>query len=402
MGNAILTPTSLLAKLRIRFGATDTGSTDRVTLLTDALKLSAGYVWRYARWGFRHRVLTLTTTAAQNFTTLPSDYERDAQAGDWLTDGNDNRPVYVSPAQFAVESARLDSTSGVPEIWTLGNETIAGVVTPVARWAPTPDAEYNFEGFQYFAAMPDIAPVGGSGITLTGEVAAFTVVDDGGSQALLSASGSEAGYTNNYQLFPDAPADADALYIGAASAFSKIVADMSATVQVYDAADVLAWTYWNGAWVALTIASDGTGATGQDGDYFGEQDGTMSFVPPADWAAATVNGQEAYWIRAVIQAGKAAHMTTSGIAVNRALKTLMPSIALDILWDRAATRMAADDLAKPEGIAVPSWAVLIELLEDARSKYGYRSIHGSPHDYYRDSDDLPVLPGGGLGHDLVL
>jgi len=243
--NVILTPASLLAKLKIKFGGTDAGSTDRVTLLTDVLKLAGAYVWYYAPWQFRHRILTLTTEADVAYTVLPTDYERDARAGDWLVDVSDNRPVYVSSAQFAVESARLSSTSGVPEIWTLGNEVIAGVTTPVVRWAPTPSAIYNFEGFQYFCAMPAI---------------------------------------------------------------------------------------------------DSTSAV-----------------------------------------------------------TFMPSIGFDILWDKVATRMAADDLVTPEGVAVPPWAVILELLEDARAKYGYRGLSGPPHDYYRDSDDLSVIPGGyGWDHDLAL
>ena len=135
--------------------------------------------------------------------------------------------------------------------------------------------------------------------------------DDGDSFADLATISGEGGYTANYQLFPDTEVAGDALYLGAASKFDRIIMDMSATVQVYSAALTLGWQYYNGtSWVSLRHIADGTGSTGTDGDYFGEQDGLMSFEKPSDWALTTIDSQSAYWIRAVVLV---AQMTTIGL-----------------------------------------------------------------------------------------
>ena len=128
----------------------------------------------------------------------------------------------------------------------------------------------------------------------------FAVVDDGGSQALLSAAGGEGGYSANYQLFPDAEQVNDAVYFGDGNdppgAFAVLEFDVD-TVATYGD-DSLTWEYYNGSWVTLTLAYDNTDTTGQDGKRSFQQDGRIIFIPPADWASTTVNGQAAYWIRA--------------------------------------------------------------------------------------------------------
>jgi hypothetical protein len=146
------------------------------------------------------------------------------------------------------------------------------------------------------------------------QAAAYCKGLDSASYANIATISGEAGYTSNYQLFPDAPAAGDGLFLGAATTFNRVIMDMSATVQVYDEANVLAWSYWNGsAWASLNHIVDNTGSTGTGGDYFGEQDGMMEFEKPSDWALTTVDSQSAYWIKAIIQANKADNMTTVGI-----------------------------------------------------------------------------------------
>ena len=146
-----------------------------------------------------------------------------------------------------------------------------------------------------------------TGVTQTEAAAAFAVVDDGGVMGTLAA--------NTYGLFPAAPAAGDALYLGAALPFCELGIDMSATLCTYDEAGVLVWEYSKGSsvWGTLVVNNDNTGATGQTGAYFGEQDGAFTFVPPADWASDTVNSQAGYWIRAVIQAEKADNITQVGV-----------------------------------------------------------------------------------------
>ena len=132
----------------------------------------------------------------------------------------------------------------------------------------------------------------------------------------LVTSSDGAAYAANFQLFPDSPAAGDFVLFGAAVPFAQLGLDMSATVTVYDAAGVIGWDYWNGtAWTDLdtAIINDGTGSTGATGDYFAEQDGVLTFVPPQAWAASTIDGQLAYWIKASVETGKGANMTTVGL-----------------------------------------------------------------------------------------
>ncbi len=156
---------------------------------------------------------------------------------------------------------------------------------------------------------------GGSGVVLTEAAAAFAVVynHDDTSFESLATSATNDGYTANYQLLPDVPAVHDAVYFGAATPFAEIAFDMG-TAQTYDEAGVIGWQYFNGTeWATLTIQYNGTGSTGATGDYFGERDGALSFIPPADWDVETIDGQEAYWVRAVVQAEKADNITQVGI-----------------------------------------------------------------------------------------
>lgn len=179
----------------------------------------------------------------------------------------------------------------------------AGVIWPMGvygTWAVDGDgAETNGAGL--VGATPTLTELG----------ATYAKAEDDGVFADLSATSAEAGYTADYQPFPDSPvAETDYFYIGHSVPFAEVAAGFG-TPGVYDSTAVIEWFYWNGAaWSALTIAYDGSEATAQDGSEWGERDGAFSFVPPADWAASTVDGQEAYWIRAGIASGKAANLTT--------------------------------------------------------------------------------------------
>ena len=159
---ALYTPASLYAELQIIFGADAAGTTNRKALILSAMKGAAVYLWKYARWDFRHRVQSLTTTDGESYTVLPTDYERDPQAGDWLNEATDTeyRPRFVEPANWNVDRIRVlvefSADSGTPQIWTVGMQSIAGSYYPVVRWSPIPDAEYIFEGFQYYAGVPTI------------------------------------------------------------------------------------------------------------------------------------------------------------------------------------------------------------------------------------------------------
>jgi hypothetical protein len=135
-------------------------------------------------------------------------------------------------------------------------------------------------------------------VTLTEAASTFAKVSDGGVFEDLATSSSGAGYTANYQIFPDTEVENDAAYFGATAKFGALYFDMSATVAVYGA-DSITWEYYNGtAWTALTILYDNTDTTANDGLRPFQQDGYILFSAPADWASLTVDSQAAYWIRA--------------------------------------------------------------------------------------------------------
>lgn len=226
--------------------------------------------------------------------------------------------AYVAGGAIAIGSA-LDAT-GWPALShvKLAEVTLAaGVITAIV------DRRLDFAIARHATIAPmfpigtwaidgDGARTNGAGmvgaVSLTEQAAAYAVVNDGGAQALLSASGAAGGYTANYQLYPDSPADDDAAYFGAAVPFAELALDID-TAAVYSG-DALVWEYWNGsAWSALTLAYDGTDSTAQDGLRTAQRDGAISFVPPTDWASTTVNSQAGYWIRGRL--GTGANMTTS-------------------------------------------------------------------------------------------
>jgi len=150
----------------------------------------------------------------------------------------------------------------------------------------------------------------------TTQASTFCKGDDGTSFADLATISGEGGYTANFQLLPDAPAAADAVYFGAAAVFDAIQLDVG-TAMVYDEAACIVWEYYDGdSWETLAIIDDSTGDTATTGEYFGEQDGQLVFTQPSDWAAVAVDSQTAFWIRAVVQADKADNITTSGIIVD--------------------------------------------------------------------------------------
>jgi len=119
----------------------------------------------------------------------------------------------------------------------------------------------------------------------------------------LATSGTGAGYTANYQLFPDTEAIGDYALFGAAAPFGVIRIDVSATTATYGA-DSITWQYWNGsAWSTLTVVWDDTNTTpAAGGKRPFMQDGQIIFSAPSDWELSTIDSQSAYWIRAYVNA----------------------------------------------------------------------------------------------------
>ena len=241
----------------------------------------------------------------------------------------------------------------IPDPYTSGNKSIRydrATSKIIATNAAGAGTMYPWLVKGTCAVDGDGAATNGGGlvglVTQTEAAAAFAVVDDGGVQALLSLSGAAAGYTANYQLFPDAPAAGDAVYFGAAVPFCELAFDMSGTVCTYDAAAVLGWVYWDGsAWSALTLVQDNSSGSTKNGTLSFGRDGAIHFIPPDDWASTTVNGQAGYWIACVIQAGKAANMTAVGITNSVEHKVVTPKQTFTFPDGRTITAIQLTDQA---------------------------------------------------------
>lgn len=179
-------------------------------------------------------------------------------------------------------------------------------------------------------------------LTATEAAATYCKVADGVEYANLSAAGGLGGYAGNYQMFPTAPAAGDWIGFGAAVAFCEIALEF-AQAATYNAAGVIEW-YYNTS-DALTIVNDGTGSTGQSGDYAFEQNGAITFVPPADWTATVIDSVTAYWIFAEIAAGKGANMTQVPITDTKEHLICTPTAGPRIPFDCTITAFRLIDYA---------------------------------------------------------
>lgn len=105
--------------------------------------------------------------------------------------------------------------------------------------------------------------------------------------------------SGDIDLLPAAPANDDAVFIGADEKFWCI--DVYMDGGVFNSDNTFAIQYWNGAaWTAIPAVTDGTNG-GTAGLTF-NQNGRIYFSPPADWATQTVNGITAYWVRIIVTA----------------------------------------------------------------------------------------------------
>lgn len=189
---------------------------------------------------------------------------------------------------------------------------------------------------------------GSDSVTLTEQSASFAKAFDasegGGTWGNINVAAARGGYAANYQLFPGTPAATDAVAFGAQIPFCEVAFDTS-TQAVYNEAAVLVWQYSTGTstWSTLTLATNQTGTTDVTGEYFAQQDGAMTFIPPSDWVQGTVDGTQLYWIRAVIQADKADNMTTSPILNSKEHELVKPTDAPAIASDGLITAIRISD-----------------------------------------------------------
>lgn len=122
-------------------------------------------------------------------------------------------------------------------------------------------------------------------------------VDDGG-----AFGGNLFGAATPFDLLPAVPVANDAVYFGIDVAFddsgpfASLVLDIGTVITGVTG---LAWEYWNGAWVALTVQdnTDAGGAmTGIAFDTAGVE--SVHWEQPSNWATTPINGVTGYWVRA--------------------------------------------------------------------------------------------------------
>lgn len=119
--------------------------------------------------------------------------------------------------------------------------------------------------------------------------------DDGNTYTDYTTEFGEAT-ADDVPVLPATPAVDDAFYYGDASnTFSSV--EQNITTQGAGTWTII-WEYWNGtAFTALTGVTDGTtGFTAATGWV------STSFTVPGDWAKNTVDGVNAYWVRARVSA----------------------------------------------------------------------------------------------------
>lgn len=98
----------------------------------------------------------------------------------------------------------------------------------------------------------------------------------------------EWGTTNDMTLLPAAPEVGDRYDFGYLAKFPKLWLDIG---QAGEGIYSIEWQYWNGAWAALAVTDNTIGFTVLGTNY-------VSFTPPADWVAHTIQGMNIYWISA--------------------------------------------------------------------------------------------------------
>jgi hypothetical protein len=259
-------------------------------------------------------------------------------------------------------SATNQTYTGDATTWEYYNGSTWGTLTLTSDGTDSTagDGKRSFQqdGYIAFTAPGDWAQVEIDGVT------AYWIRANAGTAANISQVGltdskrhytvtRAAAYANledasssefvQWQLLPNNTSDDDEVLFGADVPFCQLFVDMSATNQTYSD-DATLWKYWDGsAWSALTLAHDYTDATAQDGKRSFGRDGAISFVPPTDWATASVDGVNAYWVKCV--AGTAANISQVGITNSKRHYVCSPADGFKVQHDCTVTDIAIRDEA---------------------------------------------------------
>jgi hypothetical protein len=129
---------------------------------------------------------------------------------------------------------------------------------------------------------------------LRGQAVSACIQDDASSYTDLTTQANSA--TADDVTFPATPATGDAILIGGSYKFNRALINVTT---VGTGTYTITWKYWNGtAWAAIPAATDDTGSL----KNLGLND--VTFSPPSNWAASTINSQGPfYYIKGEIDAG---------------------------------------------------------------------------------------------------
>jgi len=215
----------------------------------------------------------------------------------------------MAAAQNAGDSGWSDAVA--TDITTLSADDFEGFRYEVVIGGdPTVDGSPDMISASYTGVDSDTVDLVGAGLAAA-LLAAWrsdpkaVIQDDGGVFTDFTAEASEAT-EDDVELYPAVPASGDAVYFGASAVFNRLSVDVDTAGE---GTYTVAWEYWDGdTWETLSV-TDGT-------DSFKNAGVTdVTFTPPVDWAASTINSQGPFfYIRAVIDAGTTTTVPLAGRA----------------------------------------------------------------------------------------
>lgn len=200
-------------------------------------------------------------------------------------------------------------------------------VTAKTTWPMTLPGDMKLDADSQGGCL--VGLVGSVDVAVTAEASTHNLAYNTDNDEFETVLASAAAWHAAGEYLPTADANDDACYIGSATKFMEFAIDVSGTVAAYSG-DAGKYQYCKNA------LADGTGAAGSA--YWGDltiiqctddenattganagkrpwsSDGVTTFVPPSDWVAATINSQEAYWIRWIVV--DATKITTVGVATD--------------------------------------------------------------------------------------
>ena len=172
--------------------------------------------------------------------------------------------------------------------------------------------------------------------SLTPAAVDYALLDDGGAYTDEATDINDAG-ASDVGLFPATETIDDGFLFGCDNKFCGVKVTVgTAGVVGGTAAATLTWEYYNGTvWGTIEASSfldDSASFTAGTSTYF------ITFVPPADWAASTIDSQEAYWLRANVDV---ADITTTPLATQAWLLELGAACGTGVRMPMAGTINAA-------------------------------------------------------------